>query len=113
LIAIIGKVIGCGLGAYLFGQSFWESAIIGFGMKGRGVVEMVIAAVVIKLSGHLMTSQTITEPLLTKDQFSALICMSLFTTIIAPLSFKWIVKMSCSIDESTEFCRLCEKSRKA
>jgi hypothetical protein len=61
-------------------------------MKGRGAVEMVIAAVVIKLSGHLMTSQTITEPLLTKDQFSALICMSFFTTIIAPLSFKWIVK---------------------
>ena len=42
MIAIIGKVIGCGLGAYLFGQSFWESAIIGFGMKGRGAVEMII-----------------------------------------------------------------------
>jgi len=50
LIAIIGKILGCGLGAYLYGQSLWESAIIGSGMNGRGAVEMVIAAVVIELS---------------------------------------------------------------
>ena len=43
-----GKILGCGLGAYLYGQSFWESTIIGSGMNGRGAVEMVIAAVVIK-----------------------------------------------------------------
>ena len=74
---------------------------------------MVTAVIVIKLSDQLMSSQTITEPLFTKDQFSALICMSFFTTIIAPLSLKWIVKKSSSIDESAEFCRFCEKSRKA
>ncbi|MFQ5787945.1 MAG: cation:proton antiporter [Thermodesulfobacteriota bacterium] len=76
LIAIIGKVVGCGLGAHLYGKSFWESSIIGSGMNGRGAVEMVIAAVVIELSDKLITSHTITEPLLTRDQFSALICMA-------------------------------------
>ncbi len=77
-------------GVHIYGQSLWESAIIGSGMIGRGAVEMVIAAVVIELSdkliaGHTITefygstswlnnvSHAITEPLLTKDQFSTLI----------------------------------------
>ncbi|MGR3301486.1 MAG: cation:proton antiporter [Candidatus Scalindua sp.] len=112
LIAIIGKVVGCGLGAYLYGQNLWESAIIGSGMNGRGAVEMVVAAVVIKLSDKLINSQTITEPLLTQDQFSALICMAFITTLIAPLSLKWIVKRACTYDENMQFCSLWEKSKK-
>ena len=112
LIAIIGKVVGCGLGSYLYGQSFWESAIIGSGMNGRGAVEMVVAVVVIKLSDKLIASHTITEPLLTKDQFSALICMAFVTTIIAPLSLKWTVKKYCTYDENAQFCSLWEKSKK-
>ena len=54
----------------VYGQSLWESAIIGSGMNGRGAVEMVVAAVVIKLSDKLLNDNTITEPLLTQDQFS-------------------------------------------
>lgn len=131
LVAIVGKIIGCGVGAYIYGQKFWGSAIIGCGMNGRGAVEMVVAAVVIKLSdkliaGHTMTefygsaawktnsivSQTITEPLLTKDQFSALICMAFVTTIIAPLTLKWTVKKYCTYDENAQFCSLWEKNKK-
>jgi hypothetical protein len=81
-------------------------------MNGRGAVEMVVAVVVIKLSDQLMSSQTITEPLLTQDQFSALILMVLVTTMIAPLSLKWTVKKACSIDESAEFCSLWVKNKK-
>lgn len=112
LIAIIGKVLGCGLGAYLYGQSFWESTIIGSGMNGRGAVEMVVAAVVIKLSDELISGNAITEPLLTQDQFSALICMAFVTTLIAPLSLKWTVKRACTHDENAQFCSLWEKSKK-
>ncbi|MBT6561103.1 MAG: hypothetical protein HON76_01065, partial [Candidatus Scalindua sp.] len=111
-IAIIGKLIGCGAGAYIYGHKFWGSAIIGCGMNGRGAVEMVVAAVVIKLSDKLISSNTITEPLLTQDQFSALICMAFITTIIAPLSLKWTVKKYCTYDENAQFCSLWEKSRK-
>jgi hypothetical protein len=39
---------------------------------------MVVAAVVITLSDQLMAGQAISDPLLTKDQFSALICMAFF-----------------------------------
>ncbi|MFQ5715127.1 MAG: cation:proton antiporter [Candidatus Scalinduaceae bacterium] len=99
-IAIIGKFLGCGLGAYLYGQTFWESTIIGSGMNGRGAVEMVVAAVVIKLSDKLIASNTIADPLLTREQFSALICMAFITTMIAPLSLKWTVKKVGRIDES-------------
>ncbi|MFQ5687650.1 MAG: cation:proton antiporter [Candidatus Scalindua sp.] len=111
-IAIMGKLIGCGVGAFLYGHKFWGSAIIGCGMNGRGAVEMVVAAVVIKLSDKLITSNTITEPLLTQDQFSALICMAFITTIIAPLTLKWTVKKYCTYDENAQFCSLWEKSKK-
>jgi Kef-type K+ transport system membrane component KefB len=112
LVAIAGKLIGCGLGAFLYGHKVWGSAIIGCGMNGRGAVEMVIAAVVIKLSDKLIASNSITEPLLTQDQFSALICMAFITTIIAPLTLKWTVKKYCTYDENAQFCGLWEKSRK-
>ena len=113
LIAIMGKILGCGLGAYLYGQSLWQSVIIGSGMNGRGAVEMVVAAVVIKLSDRLLNDNTITEALLTQDQFSALICMAFITTIIAPLSLKWAVKKSCTHDESAQFCGLWDKNKQS
>ncbi len=112
LIAIIGKILGCGFGAYLYRKNFWDSAIIGSGMNGRGAMEMVIAAVIIELSDKLIASQTITEPLITEDQFSALICMAFVTTLIAPLTLKWTVKKSCSLDENAQFCQLWERSKK-
>ncbi len=111
LIAIIGKLIGCGAGAFLYGHKFWGSAIIGCGMNGRGAVEMVVAAVVIKLSDKLIASNTITEPLLTQGQFSALICMAFITTIIAPLSLKWTVKKYCTYDENVQFSSIWKKSK--
>jgi Kef-type K+ transport system membrane component KefB len=113
MIAIVGKVIGCGFGAYLYRQNLWESTIIGSGMNGRGAVEMVIAAVVIELSDKLIASHTITEPLLTQDQFSALICMAFITTLIAPLCMKWTVKKSSTFDENEQFISLWEKSKKS
>ena len=52
--AILGKLVGCGIGALSFRYSMRESAIIGFGMNGRGAVELVIVAVVIALSNDLL-----------------------------------------------------------
>ena len=74
---------------------------------------MVVAAVVIKLSDELISGNTITEPLLTQDQFSALICMAFVTTLIAPLSLKWTVKRASTHDENAQFNRLWEKSKKS
>ena len=65
-----------------------------------------------ELSDKLIASKTITEPLLTQDQFSALICMAFITTLIAPLSLKWTVKRASTHDENVQFCSLWEKSKK-
>jgi Kef-type K+ transport system membrane component KefB len=112
LIAIIGKVVGCGAGYAIIRRNFWESAIIGFGMNGRGAVEIVVASVVLKLSGELMSSNVISEPLLTQDQFSALIFMAFITTLLAPITLKWSITKACSADENKSFCMLWDSSRK-
>ena len=50
LMAVIGKLGGCGLGYALFKKNFNESLVVGFGMNGRGAVEMVVASVVSAMS---------------------------------------------------------------
>jgi len=106
LIAMIGKIGGCAIGGLLAGLGQRESIIVGFGMNGRGAVELIVAAVALKLSRGLMADGVITSPLLTEEQFSAIVFMAFVTTIIAPVSLRWIIRRVCSSDESAEFCRL-------
>ena len=106
VIAMIGKIAGCAIGGRLAGLGKNESIIVGFGMNGRGAVELIVAAVAMRLSGELMAAGKITSPLLTTDQFSAMIFMAFVTTFIAPISLRWIIRRVCSRDESAEFCRL-------
>jgi Kef-type K+ transport system membrane component KefB len=111
LVAIIGKLLGCGLGYSFFKRNFWESAIVGFGMNGRGAVEIVVASVVLKLSNELISSGAIDAPLLTQNQFSALILMAFLTTLMAPLTLKWAVTKACSGDEQSSFCMLWDERK--
>jgi Kef-type K+ transport system membrane component KefB len=89
-----------------FSRNRREAAIVGFGMNGRGAVEMVLASVVLKLSGDLMAAGTISTPLLTNDQFSALILMAFVTTMIAPSTLKWSVMRACRGNDQANFCVL-------
>jgi Kef-type K+ transport system membrane component KefB len=106
IAAIFGKLVGCGLGALSFRYSMRESSIIGFGMNGRGAVELVIVAVVIALSNDLIAQGVISDPLLTEDQFSALVLMAFITTLLAPLMLRWSVIKTCSGSEKEQFCQL-------
>ncbi|MBW2092046.1 MAG: cation:proton antiporter [Deltaproteobacteria bacterium] len=106
--ALAGKFLGSGLAIKLFGHSAWEAAVVGFGMNGRGVVELVLATLTIKLSSELMASGTIEEPLLTQVQFSALIFLAFITKLISPLSMKWSVKRGCQPGEYVNYCQLLE-----
>ena len=110
--AILGKLVGCGLGALSFRYSMRESSIIGFGMNGRGAVELVIVAVVIALSDDLMAQGVLSDPLLTEDQFSALVLMAFITTLLAPLMLRWSVMKTCSGSEKEHFCQLVADTRK-
>jgi Kef-type K+ transport system membrane component KefB len=111
LMAIVGKLAGCGLGYALFKRNYWESMIVGFGMNGRGAVEIVVASVILKLSSELLSSNVISEPLLTNNQFSALILMAFITTMMAPITLKWSVTRACSTTEASSFCTLWDESR--
>ncbi len=104
--AVVGKCLGCGLGAKMAGHSTNEAMVIGVGMNGRGAVELVVASVVLNLSNELMTAGTISEPLLTGDQFSALVFMAFVTTVMTPILLKWLVVRSCSSSEEDSFCIL-------
>jgi Kef-type K+ transport system membrane component KefB len=110
-VAILGKLVGCGLGLAVFGYSRWESAIVGFGMNGRGAVELVLASVVIKLGSEMIENGTLSEPLLTEGQFTALVLMAFVTTLIAPLSLKWAVLRTCQGDERATFCEMWDAQR--
>ncbi len=106
LMAVIGKVVGCGFGYAAIRRNLWESTIVGFGMNGRGAVELVVASVVLALSNDLMSSGAIGEPLLTETQFSSLILMAFLTTMMAPITLKWSIMKACSSDEKASFCML-------
>jgi Kef-type K+ transport system membrane component KefB len=110
--AIVGKLVGCGIGALSFRYSMREATIIGFGMNGRGAVELVIVAVVIALSNDLLAKGVISDPLLTEDQFSALVLMAFITTMLAPLMLRWSVMKTCSGNEKEQFCQLWSDNKK-
>jgi len=111
LAALLGKLVGCGLGAALFGYNFRESSIIGLGMNGRGAVELVVATVVLRLSDQLLAKNVIAEPLLTTEQFSALVLMAFVTTFMAPISLRWAVTRTCTGTERAEFCELWDEAK--
>jgi len=50
--------------------------------------------------------------LIEDSKYRFLICMAFITTLIAPLTLKWTVKKSCSLDENAQFCQLWERSKK-
>ncbi|WP_048148749.1 cation:proton antiporter [Methanolacinia paynteri] len=81
VIAIISKVIGCGLPAKLLGYSNRDSLAIGFGMSPRGEVAMIVALMGLNLS------------LIGQDIYASIVVMSILTTVITPIAFRnWLFK---------------------
>ncbi|HEX2972041.1 MAG TPA: cation:proton antiporter [Tepidisphaeraceae bacterium] len=73
LVAIIGKLIGCGVSAYATGFNVRGAYRVGVGMMPRGEVALIVAG--IGLSRHLIRESV----------FGVSIMMTLLTTILAPL----------------------------
>ncbi|MBN2898202.1 MAG: cation:proton antiporter [Clostridia bacterium] len=77
LLAVLGKIVGCGLGAKLTGFERKEALQIGFGMIPRAEVAIIIANLGLKMgviNHHVMAST---------------ILMVLVTTLITPSLLKW------------------------
>lgn len=70
VLAIVSKLVGCGLGA--IGLGFKDALRVGVGMIPRGEVGLIVAAAGLRL--HAVTDQV----------YTAVVLMSLVTTLVAP-----------------------------
>jgi Kef-type K+ transport system membrane component KefB len=80
-VAILTKVLGCGIPALLQRMSLRDSLTIGVGMVPRGEVAMIVALI------------GLSQGLIEQDTYAALILMSLLTTIIPPVVLRnWLFR---------------------
>jgi Kef-type K+ transport system membrane component KefB len=89
VLAIVGKLVGCGLGALSLG--FKNALCIGIGMVPRGEVGLIVAAVGLKL-------RTISPEI-----YTVVVVMSIVTTLFAPPVLRALLPRS---QEADEDCRL-------
>jgi Kef-type K+ transport system membrane component KefB len=89
VLAIIGKVAGCGLGARAGGFTWRESLQLGVGMSSRGEVGLIVASVGLK------------NNLINNEIFSAVIGMVLVTTLITPPLLRALFKKPVGVVQSS------------
>ena len=80
VIDILGTLVGTIIGVLLSKGTFREGMIVGWGVIPKGDTELVIAT--LALNGGLIT----------RDIFTAIITVALFSTFLAPIVFKMLVK---------------------
>ncbi|MEO0475435.1 MAG: cation:proton antiporter [Planctomycetota bacterium] len=71
VVAIIGKVVGCYLGAKFAGMNKRECLAIGFGMSARGAMEIILGQIALSFE------------LITEELFVAIVIMAIATSVIA------------------------------
>jgi len=76
--AILGKVLGAAFGAKLSGFNARESFIVGFGMNGRGMMEIILVVIGIELG------------ILDDNIVSVMVFIVMFTTLLTPIALKLI-----------------------
>ena len=79
LIAIVGTVGGTALATVLSKGTLKEGLVLGWGLNPKGDVELVLATIGLKLG------------IINQEIFTALVLMSLITTIISAVVFKRII----------------------
>lgn len=77
VMGIVGKVVGCGLGARLSGFNMDESLQIGVGMVPRAEVAIIVANLGLQMG------------ILSEKEMAATIVMVLVTTLVTPSMLKW------------------------
>jgi len=93
LVAILTKVIGCGIPAKLGGLCTKDALIVGFGMAPRGEVAMIVALIGLE-SG-----------IIGQGVYVALVMMSLLTTVITPIVYRnWFYKGEFYSDDAKGIC---------
>ena len=78
IVAVLSKVVGCGLGAKMMKYSNKESLQIGVGMVSRGEVALIVA------------SKGMAVGLMSQDLYGPVIITVVITTIITPILLKFV-----------------------
>lgn len=76
VVAVISKILGCGLGAKICGYSSKESIQVGIGMVSRGEVALIVA------------NKGAAVGLMSANFFGPIVIMVVITTIITPILLK-------------------------
>jgi len=89
IVAIITKVIGCGIPAKLAGLCTKDALIVGFGMSPRGEVAMIVALIGLETG------------IIGQGVYVTLVLMSLLTTLITPIVYRnWFYRGEyCNYDQ--------------
>jgi Kef-type K+ transport system membrane component KefB len=82
VVAVLGKVLGCGLGALLMNMKKRSALLIGVGMCGRGALELVLI------------NYGVEAGIIAQTQFLALVVVTLITIIITPILYNLASKYS-------------------
>ncbi|MFQ5664287.1 MAG: cation:proton antiporter [Terriglobia bacterium] len=83
VLAILGKLVGCGLGAY--GLGLRSAVQVGVGMVPRGEVGIIVAAIGLGLAA------------ISDDLYAVVIFMTLVTTLVAPPALKYLFSTTPSV----------------
>jgi Kef-type K+ transport system membrane component KefB len=75
--AVVGKIIGTALFYLPSGYGWREGVVIGAGMNGRGVVEIIIANIGLQAG------------IISQEVFSILVFMAIITTAMTPTTLQW------------------------
>jgi len=90
LVAVVTKLVGCGIPAKLVGLNNKESLAVGFGMVPRMEIAMVIAL-------YALGNQIISQ-----DIYSIIVLMGLLTALFTPPILKWAMKGTPKTPEQCE-----------
>ncbi|WP_424356954.1 cation:proton antiporter [Methanocella sp. MCL-LM] len=81
VLAMVGKIVGCGLPVWIMTRNPREAVIVGLGMMSRGEVGLIIAGI------------GASSGIFSNDVFSAVVLMVVVTTVITPIAMTQAYKM--------------------
>jgi Kef-type K+ transport system membrane component KefB len=79
-VAVLGKFAGAYLGARLSRLTHWEGLALGAGLNARGVVEVVVAAVGLRLG------------VLSETMYTIVVLVAIVTSVMAPPTLRWAMR---------------------
>jgi Kef-type K+ transport system membrane component KefB len=80
LVAVVGKFAGGYVGARITGLDHWTGLALGAGLNARGVIEVIVATVGLRLG------------VLSPEMFTVIVLVAIATSLMAPPSLRYAVR---------------------